>query len=122
MPSFGGINIFGTSVVMNTNDNPRARQVNAFFGISGLELLDGGSRGRFTDVSGVLAGASAAALSAAESLFRSYDDGVARTLIDNFGMASSNVCLQSFHPSGRVKQSPSGYFFRPYQARFLHLM
>src|SRR5262249_27586323 len=100
MPSFGGTNLFGTSVVMNTVDHPRERQVNSFFGISGLEPLDGGSRGRFTHATGVLFGSSAAALAASEAQFRSFNDGIARTLVDNFGAAWPNVRLESFLPWG----------------------
>jgi hypothetical protein len=122
MPSFGGLNLFGSSVIMITSDNPRAKQVNSFFGISGLETLDGGARGRFTDVSGVLSGSSATALASSEALFRSFNDGIARNLVDTFGTAWSDVRFESFEPLGRVKQSPYGYFFRPYQARFLHLL
>src|ERR1700748_1498174 len=121
MPSFGGVNIFGTAVTMSTIDQPRAKQVNSFFGLSGLEALDGGSRGRFTEASGLLYGSSPALLAAAESTFRSFDDGVARVLTDNLGTAWGNVCLQSFRPLGRVRQSPFGVFFRAYRARFLHL-
>jgi hypothetical protein len=122
MSSFGGVPIFGTSVTMNTIDNPRAKQLNSFFGISGLETLDGGARGRFTDVSGVLSGSSAALLASAEAMFRSYDDGAARALVDTFGTVWANVRLESFQPLGRVKQSPYAYYFRPYRARFLHLV
>jgi hypothetical protein len=121
MPSFGGVYIFGTSVSMRTTDNPRATQINSFFGISGLETLDGGARGRFTAVSGVISGSSAAVLASGEAMFRSYSDGIARTLVDNFGTAWPDVRLDSFQSLGRVKQSPYGYYFRPYSARFLHL-
>ena len=121
MPLFGVTNIFGTAVSMSTVDNPREKQVNSFFGISGLETLDGGLRGRVTNVSGLLYGASASSLATTESMFRSFNDGITRILVDNLGVTWFNVRLDSFQPQGRVKQSPSGYFFRPYQARFLHL-
>ena len=121
MPSFGGVNIFGTAVTMSTADHPREKQINSFFGISGLETLDGGMRGRTTTVSGVLYGNTSAALSGAEMLFRSYNDGVARILVDTFGTAWASVRLEVFQPAGRVKQSAYGAFFRPYQARFFHL-
>lgn len=121
MPSYGGVNIFGASVTMSTIDHPREKQINSFFGLSGLETLDGGSRGRFTEVGGLLYGPSASALAAVESAFRSYDDGVARVLVDSLGSAWGNVVLQSFRPLGRVRQSPFGVYFRAYRARFLHL-
>src|SRR5438874_13795032 len=108
MPSYGGANIFGTAVSMVTSDNPREKQLNAFFGLSGLESLDGGARGRVTDVSGLLYGSLPASLSAAESLFRSFNDGVARPLVDTLGMTWRNVRLESLRPQGRIRQSPGG--------------
>ena len=85
MPSYGGINIFGTAVTMRTADNPREKQVNSFFGLSGLETLDGGLRGRSTVATGLLYGNSPALLAAAEASFRSFNDGTARVLIDSLG-------------------------------------
>src|SRR5438067_2091534 len=108
MASFGGVSLFGTSVSMSTADNPRERQLNAFFGLGGLERLDGGSRGRVTQVTGLLYGNSPYALAAAESLFRSFNDGVARPLVDTLGSTWANVCLESFQPQGRIRQSPAG--------------
>jgi hypothetical protein len=121
MASFGGVNIFGTAVRMNTADNPRANQVNAYFGLGGLETLDGGFRGRLTYATGLLFGVSAAALASAETTFRSFNDGVARPLVDQLGNTWPNVRLDWFHPSGRINQAAGGWYYRSYQARFLHL-
>lgn len=121
MASFGGNSIFGTSVTMVTSDNPRDTQINSFFGLSGLEVLDGGMRGRTTRVEGVLFGQSPALLASAESTFRSYNDGQPRDLVDTLGVLWKNVRLESFEPTGRVRQSPYGMLFRAYKARFLHL-
>jgi hypothetical protein len=121
MALFGGVNIFGKAVSMSTAENPRENQLNAYFGLSGLESLDGGARGRATHVSGLLFGDSPAALASAESIFRSYNDGIARPLTDTLGAVWLNVRMESFQPQGRVRRSASGMFFRTYQARFLHL-
>ncbi len=121
MPSYGGVGIFGAAVTMTTSDNPRETQVNSFFGINGLETLDGGFRGRITHVRGVLYGASALLLSSAEGLFRSYNDGAARLLVDNLGTVWPKVRLLRFQPYGRARQSADGTYFRAYQAQFLHL-
>ena len=121
MPNFGGMTIFGSAVSMATSDIARQSQVNSFFGINGLETLDGGFRGRVTRVRGVLSGTSALGLAGAENLFRSYNDGMTRTLVDNLGMVWTNVRLTAFQPHGRIRQSPNGTFFRAYQAQFLHL-
>jgi hypothetical protein len=121
MASYGGVAIFGAAVSMTTADNPRETQVNSYFGLNGLETLDGGSRGRITDARGVLYGASALLLATAEGLFRSYNDGVCRLLIDSMGTAWPNVRLLRFQPQGRARQSADGTYFRAYQAQFLHL-
>jgi hypothetical protein len=121
MASYGGVAIFGSSVSMTTSDYPRETQVNSFFGINGLESLDGGFRGRVTKAQGVLSGQSAIILASAEGLFRSYNDGVVRILVDNLGTVWPNVRLLTFQPLGRVRQSADGTYFRAYQAQFLHM-
>lgn len=121
MASYGGSNIFGSAVSMTTTDNPREKQLNAFFGLSGLESLDGGLRGRVTHATGLLYGNSPGWLASSEGLFRSFNDGVARALVDTLGVTWLNVRLDSFQPLGRVRQSPAGMLFRAYKARFLHL-
>lgn len=121
MASYGGMPIFGAAVTMTTADNPRECQVNSYFGIDGLETLDGGFRGRITRVRGVLHGASALLLASAEGLFRSYNDGLARLLIDSLGSAWPDVRLLRFQPQGQARRSSDGTYFRAYQAQFLHL-
>ncbi len=121
MASYAGLGIFGAGLSMTTTDKPRECQVNSFFGINGLETLDGGFRGRITRAQGVLYGQSALLLASAEGLFRSYNDGLARPLVDNLGTVWPNVKLQKFQPIGRIRQSSDGQYFRAYQALFLHL-
>ena len=113
--------IFGGAVSMLTAEVPRENQLNGFFGVNGFESIDGGSRGRVTRVKGVLSGNSAAALGAAETLFRSFNDGVARPLVDTLGMVWPSTRLVAFQPSGRVRRSAYGVHFRAYQAQFFHL-
>lgn len=120
-PSFGSVFIFGTAVQMTTAVNPTADQTNAYFGISGVESLFGGTRGRVTLVKGLLYGADVAAFAGAKALFESYYDGVARVLVDTLGVAWSNVKLDSFVPTGKVKQAPDGTVFQQYDAKFLHM-
>ena len=121
MPSYGGMNIFGVSVAMNTTDLQRSRQINEYFGLSGLEYIDGGGRGRQTEVTGLLVGDSVATLRSAEASFRSLNDGVARTLVDTASNSWDGVCLDAFRPTGRVLRSVQGFYLQPYWARLLHL-
>lgn len=121
MPSYRGFNIFGRSVSMVRATNPSVTQENHYFGVSGVESLAGGLQGRFTEVKGVLYGATAADLDAAEQLFESAIDGLAGVLVDNFGTTWLYVRLDVFQPQGRVLHDGWGYY-RPYVARFAHLV
>ena len=121
MTSFGATEIFGTDVSMSTRDNPRENRLKASFGLSGLESLDSVSPRRVTHASGFFRGNSRSCLSSAESVFRSFNDGVTRVLIDTLGVAWVNVRLESFQLNGLVRQSPDGMLFRSYSARFFHL-
>ena len=121
MASYAGVPIFGLGVTMATFDFPRKAQMNSFFGVSGVESLDGGFRGRMTRVQGVLLGSSPAELAGAEGLFRTYNDGFARTLIDNLGTTWLNVKMVRFVPFGRVRRLADGSCMRGYRALFLHL-
>lgn len=120
MPSYGGVNIFGYAVRIITADNPRQAQENKFFGLSGIERLDGGLAGRFTSAEGLHYGIDATALATVQETFRSYNDGIARALVDNRGVTWLNVVLEGFQPQGRVLQDSRGYY-QAYQARFKHL-
>ena len=121
IPTYNGLPIFGYSVSMTTVDVPRDKQINSYFGLSGLETLDGGSRGRWTHAKGLLSGNSAGLLAAAEMEFRSFNDGFARVLVDTLGSVWQEVRLDGFQPIGSVRQSPAGVYFRAYYARFFHL-
>lgn len=120
VPSLGGLQIFGTAVTMQTSQRIRAKQINAFFGLSGLETLDGGARGYTTHVAGYIAGSGPSGLTAAQAAFRVLNDGLARTLIDTTGTVWPGVVLQSFLPHGRIGQSPQGDYFQAYEAILSH--
>ena len=120
-PTFGGLACFGVSCTSHTDHRPRERQTNAFFGLSGLETLDGGARGLQTTVTGVLSGNGPSGLALAEGQLFSLKDGTARILTDTLGRIWFNVLLDSVRPTSPAKQSPSGVWFRSYEATFTHL-
>ena len=121
--SYGGFPIFGQAVRMKTVINPSAQQLNAFFAVNGVESLFGGTRGRVTLVSGVFQGGTAAGLAAVEENMVTYNDGIARTLVDTRGYAYASVVFDAFEPtSERIMQDNSGRgYFRVYRAVFKHL-
>jgi hypothetical protein len=121
-PSFGGVALFGNVDAMPTSDNPRDRQINAYNGLNGLEVLDGGGRGRVTNVSGRLYGAGLSGLAAAISLFRSFHDGGAYVLVDTAGNSWPVVRLERFEPAGRIRQDANETCWQDYTAEFLHVI
>lgn len=123
VPSLDGNYLFGVAISMQVVDNPRGSQTNAYPGVNGLEELDQGQRGRFLVVTGRLKGAGYAALNGAEGLIRSYNDGLAHVLVDQFGNAWTNAKLESFEPQGQVQNAndldgTGPCFHRRYTARF----
>lgn len=121
--SFNGNSaMFGTSgLSMVTVTNPRTDQKNMFFGLNGIEALDGGQHGRFTVVKGRLYGAGKAGISSAKAVWESYFDGNAYVLIDTSLRSWANVKLESFEPEDRISVDNNLGCSCRYSARFLHL-
>jgi hypothetical protein len=125
MASFNGVDL-GFIFYMNVGPNPKARQVNAYAGANGLEVIDQGTRGGHSVVSGAIISSSAPGLAAAERSFLALQqDGGAYALVDTLGTTWAGVILVDFEPEGRVNRivGPFGGFFigRRYRAEFLHV-
>ncbi|WP_337176953.1 hypothetical protein [Paludisphaera sp.] len=119
MVTYNGENIFGSAVQFQHVAKPRAQQTVAFFGVSGIQVLDGGGRGRIFLIRGVLTAPSLAALGAAEGRFHDYADGVARVLVDNRGRAWPNVVFKGeLVPDARGAISTGSGWALPYRAAF----
>lgn len=119
-PLFGGQAIFGRSVRMKTTNDPSAEQINAFFGLDGVERLHGGLQGRVTLVTGVLAANTPENLRVARETLRSRDDGVARVLVDTVGHQWAWVVFRQLDPGDRILRDSRGYYL-PYRAVLRHL-
>ena len=120
MATLNGVNIFGNAVVMVTGDDARETQKNTYFGLTGVESLDGGGRGRVTNATGTLYGANLSALNVAIALIRSYIDGLGYTLVDTRGRTFTNVRLVAFKETDRCVPYGSGYI-QAYAAVLEHL-
>jgi hypothetical protein len=93
---------FGTVFRVRTDRAPRARQQNEYFGLNGVEVLDGGQRGRMSTVNGkVFTGPSgtAATLLGIKLTLESLDDGISGIFIDNVGDGHpwTNCLLKDVH-------------------------
>jgi hypothetical protein len=102
-PTLNGSPVFGLAVRVQYQPRPSAQQINTFFGINGVTLVWGGSRGRTFTVSGVLVGADIPSLAQAEAILTSYDDGIARIFTDTWGRAWPAVVF-----SGQYQPDPQG--------------
>lgn len=122
MPSYNGVPLFGIGAKIRTSDNPRSVQENSFPGVSGVESLDLGMRGRITEATGLLVGDSALELANLLTQFRSYNDGNTYLLVDSLGFTWPYVRLVSFEPDpGGIMVDSYGRHMQVYRATFKHL-
>lgn len=117
--SYGGASIFGVAVSIQEVAHPNAQQLDSFFGVSGATSLYGGGRGRVFMISGVLVSGTddLTDLNTAESILRSFADGIARTLVDTRGRAWDSVIFDdSFQADpGGPKWSDDYGWILPYR-------
>lgn len=119
MMTYNGENIFGLAARCRHVANPRAQQVDAYFGVNGARVLDGGGRGRTFQVRGLLVAASMEELADAESRFADYADGVARVFVDSRGRSWPNVVFKGeFVPDPFGPFPMDGGWALPYRAVF----
>jgi hypothetical protein len=119
MVTYDGSNIFGAAVQFQQLAHPNAQQINTFFGVSGTQSLYGGGRGRMFLIKGILIGSTMQDLNAAEAVFDSYADGVARTLIDPRGREWPNVIYRGeFIPDSRGPYATAVGWALPYKTVF----
>lgn len=121
MASFNSTDL-GTVVEMTTVLSPKQRQVNAYPGINGLQLIDHGTRGATTRVRGILSGSGRAGLSTVFDTFRGYQTaGGKATLVDVLGKSWTNVILVVFQPIGQSGVMAGGVnYCQQYEAEFFH--
>lgn len=119
MASFNGTDL-GIVETCITAQAPKERQVNAYPGVNGLQLIDHGTRGAVTSARGLFSASSRAALASVLNTFRGYHTaGGKATLVDTYGTSWSDVILVQFRPAGVIYTSPGGFCTR-YEAEFLH--
>lgn len=119
--TYDGNSIFGLAVRCQMIPKASASQVNAFFGVSGVQSVYGGGRGRMFMISGLLVGEDHPAVDAAEATLLSYDDGIARVLVDTCGRTWSNVVFTGDYqpdPMGRRPLVDGSGWGLPYRATF----
>lgn len=112
MPSiayYDGFPLFGSAVRCRHVPNANAGQVASFFGIQGVQAIDGGSRGRQFQIEGVWTATDTLQLRGYEAVLESYADGRPRILVDTFGYSWANVVYRGEFQPGRLGFLDGGY-------------
>lgn len=119
MASFNGVDL-GICYIQ-TEANPSERQVNAYPGVNGLEILTMGSRGWKSHAQGTLFATSAAGLILLESAFRNLEaNETVSLLVDTLGVVWANVRIDHYRPTGDAFPVGIGGVGRSYEMTFLH--
>lgn len=122
IPTFDGVQLFGTTCYVTTDEPRRRRSLETYFGTDGIFMLDGGGSGRISRIVGTLSGFGPTGLATAEAAVRSFKDGQVYTFIDPLGTIWTQVQLETFEPIGRIRQSPTGFLFRGFRCYLRHLV
>ena len=118
MPSYRGAEIFGVAVSIRHVLSPSETQINAFFGISGIQSLFGGNRGRTFFVTGCFFAPDLPTLNAMEGIFLSYADGIAGELVDTRWRVWPDVVFRGqLEPADHLLFNAYGLVL-PYKALF----
>lgn len=113
--------VFGIIFEMTTGDDDHELQQNSYFGLTGIETINGGGRGRRTNVSGQFVADDLPGLAFLERNLRSFRDGRNHVLVECDGTTWFAVQLFAFNPSGQRKVDVNtGQCLRNYTATFWH--
>lgn len=119
-PSLDGSYVFGTAVRMDSGNASRESQENSYFGLGGIQHMDGGERGRETRGSCLLYGVNLEALVTACDQLESFDDGQPHELVDTKGRQWGSV-LCKFREKNPWFSDALGGCYQAYEFSFKHL-
>lgn len=121
MPGYDGVPLFGRSVKVRHEPNPSKKTYTEFYGLHGLYMTFGGSRGRMFFVEGILNAVDDPTLDNWVATILSYDDGVGRVLVDTRNQAWPEVVFDRFQPGDRYLKGEQGAFLE-YRMTFMGLI
>ncbi len=114
--SLDGEPVFGYATQVRHHPHPNAQQINAFFGISGLNTLFGGQRGRTFMIQGVFAEMSLDGIVADEANLLSFADGQTHTLVDTLGRSWDNVIFRGeYQQTSDPRPAAGGGWILPFK-------
>ena len=91
IPTYNGLPVFGVACSIDMVPNANAAQVAAFFGVQGVQSMDGGGRGRVFEVRGLMYGSTPLDVQLMQQQLEQFADGTARILVDTTGGVWPNV-------------------------------
>ena len=118
MPTYGSFDLGGACRVQMLF-NPSEYQRNAFWGVTGVQLLWGGNRGRTFVVRGLFSASTRAGVAAKRDTLLSYADGIGRALTDSEGTAWPYVVFTGEFAWTTPYAAFGSSYCREYQATFV---
>ena len=107
VPTYAGLTLFGPVATVIVAAEPRARQINSYNRIDGLEVLDLGNRGGTARIEGIWFFADAADLNTTLGTWSSLVDHNPRVLFDSKGLIWANALLDPYRLEGKSTTSPA---------------
>lgn len=112
---YDGVALFGAAVRCRHVPTANATQVATFFGINGVQAVDGGPRGRLFEIEGVWIASNPATFRSYEAVLLSYADGKPRTLVDTLGYTWPFVAFRGELQTGRIGVAAGGDWAMPFK-------
>jgi len=110
MSTLNGQDLFGSGPhTIRAGNWPRSQQRRGFPGIDGEVVIDMGRRARTIEQTGRLQASTASELATLIDAIIALHDGNPYTLVDNHGLAYSNVLIDSFAPQTPLRRG-AGYW------------
>lgn len=120
--TYGNLALFGDLATITPGSEDRARQLNSYPGVNGLECLDLGQRGAQSRVEGIWIFADLASFQATLLTWLALVDGVPRTLIDTKLMRWPNCLLNPYKLDGSARTSAvTGQIIQRFSGSLTHL-
>lgn len=129
MATFNGISL-GLVTECYDEPNEKRRQINAYPGVNGLEMLDMGTAGGTIVVESLITATDMPALLSAEQVYFGWQSATAfqAQLVNNQGATYASVYLNKYIQKSRIKPGPtadfggSGGFARQVRFEFVYLV
>ena len=122
VPTYAGLALFGSAVTLHVTAESNGRQLNAYPGVHGLELLDLGRRGGTGRIDGIWFFAGPLDLRTTLATWTYLCDGTPRILWDSKGLVWPNAVLDPYRLEGpAITSAATGQIIQRFSGSLLLL-